>query len=200
MTFTRALAALALVLAATSATAAVHRDVTDGTARFAVGTAAGRGPLIASPRVTAFGVGASAATQDAEAVEAVLGLDRSTRRVIQQGLRNEGFDAGTPDGLFGPRTRAAIRDWQTSRGATATGYLNGAEVELLRAAVAPPPAMSEAPPPAPVSEAAPSVSPGDRRAARSSGADGGELRGVEHGSVFRGGDGRGRDRLPCCRD
>ena len=126
MTFTRALAALALVLAATSATAAVHRDVTDGTARFAVGTAAGRGPLIASPRVTAFGVGASAATQDAEAVEAVLGLDRSTRRVIQQGLRNEGFDAGTPDGLFGPRTRAAIRDWQTSRGATATGYLNGA--------------------------------------------------------------------------
>ena len=29
-------------------------------------------------------------------------LDRSTRRLIQQGLRNEGFDPGTPDGLFGP--------------------------------------------------------------------------------------------------
>ena len=59
----------------------------------------------------------------------MLDLDRSTRRLIQQGLRNQGFDPGTPDGLFGPRTRAAIRDWQQSRGAWPTGYLNGAEAE-----------------------------------------------------------------------
>ena len=69
-------------------------------------------------------------------------LDRATRRLIQQGLRNQGFDPGTPDGLFGPRTRAAIREWQQSRGAPPTGYLNDAEVELLRAAAAPPPSQA----------------------------------------------------------
>ncbi|MDE0004605.1 MAG: SUMF1/EgtB/PvdO family nonheme iron enzyme [Rhodospirillaceae bacterium] len=78
------------------------------------------------------------------AVEASLGLDRPARRLIQQGFRNEGFDPGTPDGLFGPRTRAAIQDWQQSCGASLTGYLNGPEAELLRTASAPPPAASGA--------------------------------------------------------
>ena len=87
---------------------------------------------------------AATAAQDSFAVEASLALDRSTRRLIQQGLRNEGFDAGTPDGLFGPRTRAAIRDWQQSRGASPSGYLTGPEAELLRTAAA---AASAAPPP-----------------------------------------------------
>ena len=98
--------------------------------------------------------------QDSSAIEASLALDRSTRRLIQQGLRNEGFDPGTPDGLFGPRTRAAICDWQQSRGAPPTGYLNGAEAELLRTA-APPPAP-EVPTPAP---AAPAVDPSASSAA-----------------------------------
>ena len=80
------------------------------------------------------------------AVEASLRLDRPARRLIQQGLRNEGFDPGAPDGLFGPRTRAAIQDWQQSRGASLTGYLNGPEAELLRTASAPPLAASGAPP------------------------------------------------------
>ena len=94
--------------------------------------------------------GASAAAQPAEAAEAALGLDRPTRRLIQQGLRNEGFDAGTPDGLFGPRTRGAIRAWQASRADAATGYLNEAQAELLRAATTadataiPPPAAAMA--------------------------------------------------------
>ena len=97
---------------------------------------------------------ATAAAQDPAAVEASLGLDRPPRRLIQQGLRNEGVDPGTPDGLFGPRTRAAIQDWQQSRGASPTGYLNRAEAELFRTAAAPPPAVSEASPPP---EAAPNV-------------------------------------------
>ena len=66
-----------------------------------------------------------------------------------------------PDGLFGPPTRAAIRDWQQSREAPPTGYLNGAEAELLRAAAAPlqavpaaePNASSAAPPSASTTEA-----------------------------------------------
>ena len=71
---------------------------------------------------------------DPSAVEARLGLDRPARRLIQQELRNEGFDPGTPDGLFGPRTRAAIRRWQEARGEQPTGYLTAAEVQALRTA------------------------------------------------------------------
>ena len=98
----------------------------------------------------------AAAPQDPSVVERSLELQRSTRRLIQQGLRNEGLDPGTPDGLFGPRTRAAIREWQQSRGASPTGYLTAAEAELLRTAAAPPPATPEAPPPL---EAVPAVAP-----------------------------------------
>lgn len=58
--------------------------------------------LLGGPAVR---VTATLAAQDPAAIEASLGLERPTRRQIQQGLRNEGFDVGTPDGLFGPRTR-----------------------------------------------------------------------------------------------
>ena len=90
---------------------------------FAVGTL---------PHVPAFGAVAVAA-QDAAGVEASLGLDRPTRQRIQQGLRNEGFDPGTPDGLFGSRSRAAIRAWQAAREQVETGYLDGDQSEVLRA-------------------------------------------------------------------
>ena len=89
-------------------------------------------------------------------VEDGLDLDRAARRQIQQRLAARGFDPGGADGLFGPRTRAAIRRWQSSRGARSTGYLDGASAEALRtasevAAVAPsaPTAASatQAPPP-----------------------------------------------------
>ena len=91
----------------------------------------------APPHGPAFGAAALMAAQDAAAVEAALGLDRPTRRLIQQGLGNEGFDPGTPDGLFGPRTRDAIRRWQAARGLPATGHVDSEQVELLRAAGAP---------------------------------------------------------------
>ena len=94
------------------------------------------------------------APQDPAAGEAALALDRPSRRLIQQGLRNEGFEPGTPNGLFGPRTRAAIRDWQQSRGASPMGYLNGAEAEFLRTAAVPPLAVAEN---SPLPQAAPAV-------------------------------------------
>ena len=83
---------------------------------------------------------------DAPAVEAALELDQSTRRRVQQGLGSAGFDAGMADGLFGPRTRQAIRQWQSSRGAWASGYLTGAQVEALRGAGGLPPQMPAAAP------------------------------------------------------
>ncbi|MCY4511689.1 MAG: peptidoglycan-binding domain-containing protein, partial [Acidobacteria bacterium] len=102
--------------------------------------------MAATPGVAVGESLAAPAAQDSSADEASLALDRSTRRLIQQGLRNEGFDPGTPDGRFGLRTRASIRDWQQSRGASPTGDLNRAEAELLRT-TAPPPPVPEAPPP-----------------------------------------------------
>ena len=76
-------------------------------------------------------------------VEEGLGLDRAARRQIQRGLQAGGFDPGGADGLFGPRTRAAIRNWQTSRGSRATGYLDGATAEALRTAGASGPAVGQ---------------------------------------------------------
>ena len=67
-------------------------------------------------------------------VEEGLGLDRAARRQVQEGLQAAGFDPGGADGMFGPRTRSAIRSWQTSRGARATGYLDGGSVAALRPA------------------------------------------------------------------
>ena len=97
-----------------------------------------------------FGMTVVSAAQDAVAVEAALGLDRPTRRLIQEGLRKHGFDPGTPDGLFGPQTRDAIRRWQGAQDAPATGYLGGEQVELLSASGALPPSGTESvePPPA----------------------------------------------------
>ena len=65
------------------------------------GIAVGEFPTAAAPR-----------DQDPSADEATPALNRSAGRRIQQGLRNAGFDPGTTDGPFGPRTRAGIRDRQ----------------------------------------------------------------------------------------
>ena len=91
---------------------------------------------------------------DPRAVESGLRLDRAARRVIQEGLAVAGFSPGPADGVFGPATRAAIRGWQTSRGATPTGYLDAAGATALGApvpaaalaAVASSPAVVSAPP------------------------------------------------------
>ena len=65
-------------------------------------------------------------------VEAGLGLDQAARRQIQEGLEAAGFDPGVADGVLGPRTRAAIRSWQSSWGRRTTGYLDAAQVDALR--------------------------------------------------------------------
>ena len=86
---------------------------------------------------------------NAPVVEESLGLDVALRQRIQRGLRAAGFDPGGADGVFGPRTRAAIRGWQSSRGAQATGYLDAASAAALRS---PPLAPAMAPPPTPAAQ------------------------------------------------
>ncbi len=61
---------------------------------------------------------------DPAAVEASLKLTRSDRSPIQLGLNALKLDAGPADGLFGPNTRTAIRNWQEAKGFAATGRLS----------------------------------------------------------------------------
>ena len=72
--------------------------------------------------------------RDVAQAEAALGLDRDDRRVVQERLVAAGFDPGVPDGTFGDRTRAALREWQAAQGMEETGYLDGASAEALAAA------------------------------------------------------------------
>ena len=60
---------------------------------------------------------------DAEAVETALALTHEQRVSVQKALSNLGFDAGSADGLFGRRTRAAIAAYQRAVGLPETGYL-----------------------------------------------------------------------------
>ena len=69
-----------------------------------------------------------------EAVEASLELKREERRQIQMGLASLGLDPGPVDGLFGRRTRTAIRNWQSSQGGNATGHLDAEAAKVLLAA------------------------------------------------------------------
>ena len=71
--------------------------------------------------------------RNSRVVEEELQLARAARREIQEGLEAAGFDPGGVDGLFGPRTRAAIRAWQSAQGFRATGYLDEASAAALRA-------------------------------------------------------------------
>ena len=65
-------------------------------------------------------------------VERELGLHRAAWREIQEGLTALGFDPGPADGLVGGTTRSALRAWQSSRGALATGYVDADAVSALR--------------------------------------------------------------------
>ncbi|MBP0483556.1 lytic murein transglycosylase [Sagittula salina] len=49
------------------------------------------------------------------------GLTLSDRQALQRGLTRAGFDSGTPDGVLGAKTEAAIRAWQQARGQPITG-------------------------------------------------------------------------------
>ena len=84
---------------------------------------------------------------------------------IQRGLEAAGFDPGGADGLFGPRTRTAIRRWQTSRGSRATGYLDGASVAALRPSALGQPTFGQREPGGADAAAAPAVSGAQQPAA-----------------------------------
>ena len=70
---------------------------------------------------------------DHAAGERALGLNRWVRLLVQRGLASLKFDAGPPDGLFGKKTRGAIKAWQAEKGFQATGHLTREQAEALKA-------------------------------------------------------------------
>jgi peptidoglycan hydrolase-like protein with peptidoglycan-binding domain len=45
-------------------------------------------------------------------------------KAIQQALKDQGHDPGEIDGIMGPKTEAALRDYQQKQGLKATGHLD----------------------------------------------------------------------------
>ncbi|MES1155077.1 MAG: peptidoglycan-binding domain-containing protein, partial [Pseudorhodoplanes sp.] len=54
------------------------------------------------------------------------------RMEMQQLLARRGYDAGSPDGMFGAKTRAAIRDFQAAAGLVPDGFASTAVLARLR--------------------------------------------------------------------
>jgi membrane-bound lytic murein transglycosylase B len=63
--------------------------------------------------------------------ERVLTLDERTE--MQQLLARKGFNIGQPDGLLGPQTRLAIRNFQASIGQIPDGFASSEVLDRLRA-------------------------------------------------------------------
>jgi lytic murein transglycosylase len=59
-------------------------------------------------------------------------LSIAERYELQQLLARHGFDVGTPDGLLGPRTRVAIRNFQVSAGQVPDGFPSSLVLDRLR--------------------------------------------------------------------
>lgn len=67
------------------------------------------------------GVEADAKAQGKMSKQASVDLQKNTIREIQQSLRNEGFNPGPADGIWGPRTASALEDFQQENNLQPTG-------------------------------------------------------------------------------
>jgi peptidoglycan hydrolase-like protein with peptidoglycan-binding domain len=73
---------------------------------------------------------------EAEAVDTALGLSRAARQQIQRDLTLLDYNTRGIDGIFGPGTRSAIRNWQAAAGFTVTGFVTAPQIGILREAAA----------------------------------------------------------------
>ena len=58
-------------------------------------------------------------------------LNKSDRQQVQTLLLRRGYDIGSPDGIIGPKTRAAVIDWQSRSGLVADGHVSGRLLDSL---------------------------------------------------------------------
>jgi peptidoglycan hydrolase-like protein with peptidoglycan-binding domain len=73
----------------------------------------------------------------AEAVPSEVRSQETMVRDAQIALRDAGYEPGRIDGIMGPKTQAAIREFQTSRGLPQTGTLDATTQQQLFATYRP---------------------------------------------------------------
>lgn len=83
--------------------------------------------MLATSAITQSGAGSPPASHSAAAIKA-----------MQQALKNRGHDPGEVDGTMGPRTQAALRDYQLKEGLKATGVADAETMAKLAASNAAP--------------------------------------------------------------
>lgn len=71
--------------------------------------------------------------RQAELAESALNLTRNERRAIQRNLTLLDFDTRGVDGIFGPGTRAAIRNWQQINGFAQSSFLTTEQINRIDA-------------------------------------------------------------------
>lgn len=59
-------------------------------------------------------------------------LNKAQRGEVQSLLSRAGYDVGTPDGVVGPKTRAAVMAYQARAGLPADGHVSGLLLERLK--------------------------------------------------------------------
>ena len=57
-------------------------------------------------------------------MDAVPNLSEENIRQVQEALRKKGFDPGPVDGIFGPKTEEAVRNFQDRYGMKASGKID----------------------------------------------------------------------------
>jgi membrane-bound lytic murein transglycosylase B len=58
-------------------------------------------------------------------------LTKADRKQVQAKLLRKGYDIGTPDGVIGPKTRAAVIDFQATAGLLPDGHVSGNLLRVL---------------------------------------------------------------------
>ena len=58
--------------------------------------------------------------------------DQETIKQVQEQLRSMGHDAGPADGIMGPKTQAAVKEFQESKGLQASGRLDSQTLAALQ--------------------------------------------------------------------
>jgi peptidoglycan hydrolase-like protein with peptidoglycan-binding domain len=83
-------------------------------------------------------------------------------RQVQEALKAKGHDIGAADGVMGPRTRAALRDFQQMQGLPPTGQIDQRTLEALDlgSGVSTPAAPQSSAPPSAPDRAPDTVTPG----------------------------------------
>ena len=69
--------------------------------------------------------------EQAETAERGLRLEPADRRRLQVALTSLGFDTRGDDGVFGPRSREMIANWQKARNQPSTGFVTKAQQQAL---------------------------------------------------------------------